>query len=422
MRIISLILVLFIMSLLLFTGCDGFFTDPCLDKPDSMHCYQNLAVERSNPSYCAKIDSTPGYKKSNPAKDKCYMMVAEKTQDAKYCRLMEGGEGSYEKSECATNVATDSKNPLACQILSGKDKKACLQATGDLLTGDDISKASSELSDKEAELRKDPGNEFLKDEVEKLRTKKNSMYDYAPADVKRDFFRKERERIFEGIDDADVRSAIVKDYTDFRKDNKDASIDELLKQMEQIKEEKETMKRLDEEANKLIDDMKNNVIQYGTDKATGAVEDIGKKAWEWTWKEGSDDMKWRMSKLERLKDTYDKGSAAYTAINDKIEKFKKVYDEVNEVYGKIEEVNGLLASGKIDQGKAKVLKGGVMLGKGLEYATSYVPVFGSTMSTVTKETFGAAMKLAKKRAQRSTALEKCFDDPLNCDTDEISAY
>jgi hypothetical protein len=63
-----------------------------------------------------------------------------------------------------------------------------------------------------------------------------------------------------------------------------------------------------------------------------------------------------------------------------------------------------------------------LLDKGLEYATAYVPVFGSTISTISKETFGTVIELAKKRAERSTALEKCFDDPANCDTDKISGY
>jgi hypothetical protein len=64
----------------------------------------------------------------------------------------------------------------------------------------------------------------------------------------------------------------------------------------------------------------------------------------------------------------------------------------------------------------------VYLGKGLEYATAYVPVFGSTISTVSKETFDATIKFATKRAQRTTSLDKCIEDPEHCDTDGITAY
>lgn len=92
------------------------------------------------------------------------------------------------------------------------------------------------------------------------------------------------------------------------------------------------------------------------------------------------------------------------------------------VYNRVDEVNKMLAEGKIDAGKAKVLKGAVLLDKWLEYATGYVPVFGSTISTVSKATFWTVIEVAKKRAERSTALDKCFEDPANCDTDKISAY
>lgn len=54
--------------------------------------------------------------------------------------------------------------------------------------------------------------------------------------------------------------------------------------------------------------------------------------------------------------------------------------------------------------------------------TEYVPVFGSTISKVTDETFNATMKFAEERAKRATALDKCIEDPLNCDTDSISGY
>jgi hypothetical protein len=112
----------------------------------------------------------------------------------------------------------------------------------------------------------------------------------------------------------------------------------------------------------------------------------------------------------------------YESAKSKYDKIKWVYDEVMWVYNRVDQVNKLLAEWKIDAWKAKVLKWAVLLDKWLEYATSYVPVFWSTISTISKETFWTVIELAKKRAQRSTALDKCFEDPLNCDTDKISAY
>jgi hypothetical protein len=119
---------------------------------------------------------------------------------------------------------------------------------------------------------------------------------------------------------------------------------------------------------------------------------------------------------------YEKCSKMYEDSMEKYNKLKKVYDEVMWVYNRIDDVNKMLAEWKIDEWKAKVIKWAVLLDKWLEYATEYVPVFGSTISKISKETFDATIKLAKKRAERSTALDKCFIDPANCDTDAISWY
>ncbi|HSD12966.1 MAG TPA: hypothetical protein VLC10_05390, partial [Patescibacteria group bacterium] len=137
---------------------------------------------------------------------------------------------------------------------------------------------------------------------------------------------------------------------------------------------------------------------------------------------GGDSLKRGISRLESLKEKYDKASEQYEAISEQVEKLKKAYDEVMEVYGKIDEVNKLVAEGKIDVNRAKVLHGAIYLGKGLEYATEYIPVFGSTASTVSKEVMNATVKFATKRAERTTAIDKCIDDPEHCDPNGISPY
>lgn len=424
----AIIIILLLLISISTSGCDLswlsqiFAPDPCNDDPDSKHCYQGLAVDEQDPKHCDKIKAPEGYKTSNPPKDKCYMMVAEASDNVGLCSRMKGGEGSYTKEECVNNLATKNNDISACDVLRGEAAKKCKENIAGDLTTDDINKLEDSINELRTQVVNNPGNKDLQTELDKLRQQKTDSIENAPPEVQREYFRQEREKIFEEIEDADVRSDIAKDFTKFRNEHPDKTMEELIEQMDKIKEEKETIKRLDEEANKIIDDLKNNAIQYGTDKATGAIEDVGKKAWEWTFKEGSDNMKWQMSRLERMKDSYDKGSAQYNALKEKYDKIKKVYDEVNEVYGKVQKVNKLLADGKIDEGKAKVIKGAVYLGKGLEYATSYVPVFGSTISTVSKEMFDTTVKLATKRAQRTTSINKCIDDPLNCDTDGISAY
>ena len=109
-------------------------------------------------------------------------------------------------------------------------------------------------------------------------------------------------------------------------------------------------------------------------------------------------------------------------VHEQIDKLKAVYDEAAEVYGQVDEVNQMVREGKIEPGHAQALHGAIYLGKGLEYATQYVPVFGSTVSTISKETFDATIRFAKERASRTTALNKCIEDPENCDANGISGY
>jgi predicted ribosome quality control (RQC) complex YloA/Tae2 family protein len=200
--------------------------------------------------------------------------------------------------------------------------------------------------------------------------------------------------------------------------------------MEEIKENQETLKRYDELANTLMDQVKESAGEfasttfddlYGEDveKYQKAMEEKARKLAE---DYGGEKLTNGIAKLESLKEKYDKASEQFEKINEQIEKLKKIYEEVSEVKGKIDEINKLVAEGKIDLGRAQVLHGAVYLGKGLEYATSYVPVFGSTISTISKETMDATLKFATSRAARTTALDKCIEDPENCDPTGITPY
>jgi len=416
------VFIITILGLFLLSGCDFDFTD-CAESENPRECYYDAAVSKGNAYYCSLMPSKVGF---DYDRDDCYFKVAQKTNDSSDCANIKHSKNGISKEVCATNIAVQTKDPLDCKILSGNEKKKCVGEIAKIVTYKDIEKLNERVRNMKKEISEMDNDDSFKEDKEsdyrELRIQRNAIINAAPPEVQNEFMRAQRKQILDSLSDDDVKDAVVKEFLDYKYKNSKATVTELVVEMNRIKKEQETMKRLDDHANKLIDDLKNNIISYGTDKATGAVEDVGKAAWEWTWKKGSERMKGQMAKLERMKDTYDRASAKYQAITAQIEKFKKVYDEVNEVYGKVEKFNKLLADGKIDQGKAKVLKGAVILGKGLEYATSYVPIFGSTVSTVTKETFDATVKLATKRAQRSTSLDKCFDDPLNCDVDEISGY
>ena len=396
--------------------------DPCIDSPDAAYCYQDLAIQRGDASYCEKIEVSKETGITNLDKDICYMGVAQATGDPKYCLQMKGGEESYERKDCIIAVAKEDKNFDACNLLRGTQRQDCYAETGRMVQVLDLEDANRKIQELEDRLRSDWRNRDLQRELDELKKQQDLMYEHAIPSVQREYFRQQREKLFEDVEDEQLRSMIARDFSQYRGQNSEATVTELFEKMQQIKEEKETIKRLDQEANRLIDDLKSNIIVYGSGQARNAVDSATSYAWEWSFSRGSEEMKWQMSRLEEMKSRYDRASAQYRAINEQIDKFKKVYDEVSEVYNKVNQFNMMVADGKIEEGHAEVLKGAVYLGKGLEYATGYVPVFGSTISTVSKETFDATVKFATKRAQRTTALNKCIEDPLNCDPDGITGY
>jgi hypothetical protein len=418
-----LILVILLILPFVLSGCDGFFmsSDPCKDDPDPNSCYMRVALEKNTSYYCSKIGSQDEKedKSLTPLRDDCYSKVAMSSGDYSSCEKIVGGKGSnHSRDNCILSVANAKEDPVACTLLRGKLQAECFENLGSKISVSHLENLHSKLENLEKMVEGNPKDKDLREELEKLRKQQDLVYNNAPGRVKRDFFRQQREKILSSIKDKDVLRAISRDFIKHRSEKGDKSVTELLGQLENIKKTQQTIKRLDEEANKLVDQIKKGVMDYAKDEA-GVVAEEG---WKWAWKRSSNEMKWQMSKLERMKDGIDRTSAQYQAISAKIEQFKKVYDEVNGIYKKVKEYDSLLAQGRIKEGQAKVLKGAVFLGKGLEYATGYVPVFGSTASTITKETFEVVVKLATERAQRSKSLEDCFDDPANCDTDDITAY
>jgi hypothetical protein len=245
-------------------------------------------------------------------------------------------------------------------------------------------------------------------------------YEMMPEVQKWQYFKEKREAIMWDIEDEDVKSAISKEFTAYK--SGEPNIINQLDKLQEITKKQEMIKSADEKANELVDKMKEQldwIVQEKQDEIVWAMWD---KAQERIEKNGWAQLKYALSDLKWTMDKYEKWSAMYESAKWKYDKIKWVYDEVMWVYNRVDQVNKMLAEWKIDAWKAKVLKWAVLLDKWLEYATGYVPVFGSTISTISKETFWVVIELAKKRAERSTALDKCFDDPANCDTDKISAY
>ncbi len=412
----------------LFSGCLGSLIElSCLLSDDPDHCYQAAAVQNSDPYGCEKVLGK-GFEGSNPPRDKCYLEIAENTGDYSACDFIKGGVMSYTKQECIATAAIAHNDPAGCRKLTGPDFENCKQSVGASITTNKLASLSEEVENAKSALGADSKNPDLKKKLAELEAKQKDLFDFAPKSIQSEYFTKERETIMSDVDDEDVKSTISQQYIAYRNAHPNESIPNLLKKLDDIKTQQEYVKNLDDQVNEVFDGMKDTVIDFtkeNLDEATGAsefTEEMQKKGVEWFKENGGDRVKNGIEHLEWMKGKYDKASEQYEKISAQIDKLKKVYDEANEVYKKIDSVNKLVAEGKIDAGKARVLHGAILLGKGLEYTTQYVPVFGSTISKISKETFEATTKFATERAKRTTAIDKCIDDPEHCDTDGISAY
>ncbi|MDO8468215.1 MAG: hypothetical protein Q7S29_00455 [Candidatus Peribacter sp.] len=427
-KIFSLFILL--VAPLFLSGCLGeLMAVMCDFLPDADHCYQAAAIQEGQVEECENIKGE-GFKGSNPPRDKCYLLIAENTGDYSACDQIKGGLMSYTREECILGAAVKHADPDGCRKLSGSAFQKCKEGVGESITTDGLKNISEEVEAAKSEAGKNPDDKDAQDKLKELLKKQKDLFEFAPAGVAGQYFKTEREAIMADVDDEDVKSEIARQFVALRNQNPTMSLNEQLKKMEEIKDQQETSKRLDEYANSLMDQMKEGAGGFASDTFDDLYgedvekykEEMAKRGLKYLEESTGKDLKRGIENLEWMKGKYDKASEQYEALNEQVEKLKKVYDEYKEVAGKIDEINKLLAEGRIDAGKAKVLHGAVYLGKGLEYATEYVPVFGSTISTVTKETFDATIKFAKKRAERTTALDKCIEDPEHCDTDSITAY
>lgn len=419
-------------SPLVLTGCIGdLMAVACDFFPDGDHCYQSAAVQEADPYGCEKVSGKNFKTGSNPPRDKCYLQIAENTGNFDACDKIKGGLMSYTREECIIGAAVKNDDPTGCRKLKGADLAECKQQVGGSITTDKLSEITEEVENAKAAAGADPDDKDAQKKLADLKAKQDALFEFASDGTKGQYFKEGREKILEDVDDDDVKSEIAKIFIDVRSKNPGMGLNDQLKEMQKIKDQQDLIKNLDEQANTLMDTMKDGASDfasetmddlYGEDveKYKEAMQEKGMKYLEE--KMGAKSLQRGIEQLKWMQEKYDKASEQYEAINEKVEKLKKVYDEVKEVSTKIDAINKLVAEGKIDPGRAKVLHGAVYLGKGLEYATEYVPVFGSTISTISKETMNATVKFATKRAQRTTALDKCIEDPEHCDTDGISAY
>ncbi len=240
----------------------------------------------------------------------------------------------------------------------------------------------------------------------------------------------------QGITDQGARSAIIQAFIKERERRDDMTMQEQQELLADIRDNYAFGQAMDEQANTL----KANTIDKLTEKVDAIVEAQKEKArqgaWDWFkektygWVAGRnpDNQKYvdaaRMAeeRYNQAVEKYNEALDSYSKGKDYFDRAKKAYDEVKQVMDNVRRLQDKVGAGKMTQGQADALKGGVLLGKGLEYATKYIPVFGETASEITAGTFQATMKFAEKRAERTTRLNACIDDPEHCDPNGISAY
>jgi len=136
------------------------------------------------------------------------------------------------------------------------------------------------------QLKKDPDNTMLKKELEQVMQAKRNLFPLLGPQEQSNYIKEQRERIMAGIDDTDVKTSIAKEYNAFRSANPDADIITLLEKMKSIADKQEAIKQMDEDANALVDAVKEQMLaiaQAGQDKVTDAMKE---KAADWIKKNG----------------------------------------------------------------------------------------------------------------------------------------
>ena len=137
------------------------------------------------------------------------------------------------------------------------------------------------IDDLTEQSKNDPDNAELKAQLQKLMNAKKNLFTYLSESEKSTYIKDQREKIMDGIDDTDVQSEISKEYTDYRKNNPNADVIALLDKMKDIADKQKAMKQADEDANALVDAVKDqmtDLAQQGQDAMTDAMKE---KAADW---------------------------------------------------------------------------------------------------------------------------------------------
>lgn len=104
------------------------------------------------------------------------------------------------------------------------------------------------------------------------------------------------------------------------------------------------------------------------------------------------------------------GSKAFDAA-DKINKAKEVIQDINEVRESIRKLEQKVKAGEVRGDHGRMLKGTVILGKGLKLVVDKVPIVGWAGAEVVDKTFGVVVKVGSEFAKTTSTWDCCTQDP-----------
>jgi arsenate reductase-like glutaredoxin family protein len=85
---------------------------------------------------------------------------------------------------------------------------------------------------------------------------KKKLFPYLSSEEQSEYVKSYRENLMDDISDDDVKLAIAKEYNAYKKDNPDVDVISLLDKMKKITDKQQLIKRIDEDANYLVDAVK----------------------------------------------------------------------------------------------------------------------------------------------------------------------
>lgn len=165
---------------------------------------------------------------------------------------------SYTKEDCIFEVISANDDPKGCDRIKNKDR---LQECNETFRSKNaITMKDQSIDDLTEQMKNDPENAELKAKLQKAMDSKKKVFTSLSEAEKSAYIKEQREKIMEGIDDEDVQSAIAKEYNDYKKTNPNADVITMLDTMKDIANKQKYMKQADEDANTLVDAVKQQMM------------------------------------------------------------------------------------------------------------------------------------------------------------------